>query len=422
VRVLVIGNGGREHALAWKLRQSPRLTELLVAPGNGGTAAIAENIPVLANDIPALLKVAQDRHVDLVVVGPEEPLSLGVADAFHAGGIRVFGPTQAAAQIEASKVFAKDLMQRYGIPCARSSSFADIDSARAYLGQQPLPIVIKADGLAAGKGVVVARTRQDAEEALEASMVRGAFGKAGSRVVIEDFLEGVETSAFAFCDGDDLLMTVPACDYKTIFDNDQGPNTGGMGGYSPPEFVSANMFEEIRDAIMAPTLLAMKQEGRPFTGVLYGGIMVTRDGPKVFEFNCRLGDPEAQLILLRLKTDLLDVIDACLDGDLKTLTLDWTQEASVGVVLASPGYPGDYPRGLPITGLDSVEKDIAVFHAGTRLDGDHLVTNGGRVMTVTALAPTLREARDKAYRNVQRIHFEGVQYRTDIALRAVGPK
>ena len=420
MRILVIGGGAREHALVWKIKQSPRVTELLVAPGNGGTASIAENVPIPATDTEALVALAIERKVDLVVVGPEDPLARGVVDAMQQKGVPVFGPTKAAAEIEWSKAFANDLMHQNGVPTSTSETFVDHKSAQKYLEAQKLPIVVKADGLAAGKGVVVARTREEARDALRDMMVEGAFGGAGNRVVIEECLEGMEASVFAFCDGENMLMTLPACDYKPAYDGDAGPNTGGMGGYSPPEFVSDALLETVRRTVMEPTLRGLRDEGRPFVGVLYGGLMIKDGQPKVIEFNSRLGDPETQLILPRLKNDIVDVIEACLQGNVASLNLEWSDDRAVAVVIASPGYPGPVPSGLPISGLDDLDDDVLAFHAGTAISNENLVTTGGRVLTIVGFGATIAEARKRAYDNVDRVRIDGAHFRTDIAARAEG--
>ena len=422
MRVLVIGSGAREHAIAWKLRQSPRVDTLLVAPGNAGTAAIATNVPVASTDILGLLKVAQEQRVDLTVVGPEPPLAEGIVDAFQERALPIFGPTKAAAQIEASKGFAKELMQRYDIPCAQGSTFDSYREAQRYIQQHDVPMVVKADGLAAGKGVTVATTRQEALVAARACLQEKVFGPAGERVVIEEYLEGREVSVFSFTDGEALSPPVAACDYKRVYDYDEGPNTGGMGSYSPPEFWDASLAQEIVGHILRPTVHALAREGRPYKGVLYGGIMVTSDGPKVFEFNCRLGDPESQVLLPLLETDLVDIIQAVLQGNLTKTPIQWSEESCVGVVMASQGYPGEYQRGMVITVLDTVPEDAILFHAGTRLAVREeagitdVVTDGGRVLTVAARGPSLAAAREQAYAGLEGVHFQGAFYRRDIAL------
>ncbi len=416
MKVLVVGSGAREHTLVWKLAQSPRVTEMYAAPGNAGMAQQAQLADIKAEDVVGLAKFAKENSIDLTVVGPENPLAAGIVDKFTESGLAIFGPTQKATAIESSKVFAKDLMQRHGIPCAGSESFTEYEKATKYVQSQRPPIVIKADGLAAGKGVIIAETVLEAVEALEGVMKAKSFGAAGDSVVIEEYLMGQEMSFFVFTDGNKVLPTVPACDYKRIYDGNKGPNTGGMGSYSPPPFYNDLMGDIIMKTVMVPTILALGDDDRTYRGTLYGGLMITNNMPKVIEFNARLGDPETQVVLPRLKTDLLEVILAVLDNKLDTIELEWTEEACVGVVIASGGYPGSYKKDLPISGLDELDKDITVFHAGTKMGTKgELLTNGGRVMTVTALGKDLAEAREKVYRNIDRIRFEGCYYRKDIA-------
>ncbi|MGQ9572538.1 MAG: phosphoribosylamine--glycine ligase [Dehalococcoidia bacterium] len=422
MNILLVGSGAREHTIAWKLRQSPRVDELLVAPGNAGTAQIARNLPqVKANDLEGIAQAARQHKVDLVVIGPEEPLTLGIVDRLAAEGIAAFGPSQAAAHLEGSKAFCKELCQRYGIPHARGASFTDPDKARAYLKEFDHVPVVKASGLAAGKGAIVCESYDEALEAIDRMMVEGAFGEAGRTVVIEERLSGREISVFAFTDGRTVVPMVPACDYKRVFDGDEGPNTGGMGSFSQPAWYDAALAETVRTAILEPAVRGMAAEGRPYRGVLYGGLMVGDDGPKVLEFNCRFGDPEAQVTLPRLKSDLADILWAVATDRLHEVDVHWSDEACVGVVMASGGYPGEYETGFPIAGLSSVEEDALVFHAGTRLDDQgQVVTSGGRVLTVAALGANLSEARVKAYRNIQHIHFTKCHYRCDIAAPAQG--
>ncbi len=423
MRVLIVGSGAREHALAWKLRQSPRLDALYVVPGNAGTAEIAENLSVKANDIDGLVRTAQEQRVDLVVVGPEEPLTLGLVDRLETAGVAAFGPSQAAAQIEASKVFAKDLMVRHGIPTARHGSFDSMLEAGQYIAEHPEPLVVKADGLAAGKGAILTRDSAEAFEVADALLCDRVFGEAGARIVVEERLTGRETSAQAFADGKTVVSMPLSCDHKAVNDFDEGPNTGGMGAYSPPGWVSKEAAEWIHEHITAATMRAMAEEGRPYRGVLYPGLLVTEQGPNVLEYNCRFGDPETQAILPRLKSDLLEILWAVANGRLAEATVEWRQEACVAVVLASAGYPGKYETGSPIEGLDGVDGDVILFHAGTkRADGGRLVTNGGRVLTVSALGSTLEEARRKAYANVERIRWPGVHFRTDVGGRRYRPR
>ncbi len=386
-----------------------------MAPGNAGTAQIAQNLDISPTDIESLVRVALEKSIDLTVVGPEAPLADGIADQFLVRGMAVFGATQKATQIESSKVFAKELMQKYNIPYARSVSFSEYSQAREYVLKQPPPIVIKADGLAAGKGVTVAETIPQALDVLSKIMESRIFGAAGDKVLIEECLSGREMSAFAFTDAHTVVPMVPACDYKPVFDGDRGPNTGGMGSYSPPYFYSPSLAKTVTETIMEPAVRAMHEERRPYKGVLYGGLMVTDNGPKALEFNARFGDPEAQVTLPRLKTDLVDIMLAVVNNNLDQINVEWNEDACVGVVLASAGYPGSYKAGFPITGLDDLDKDILVFHAGTKIESGQVLTNGGRVLTVVATGKTLTEAREKVYTNIPRIHFEGCHYRRDIA-------
>jgi len=416
LRLLVVGSGAREHTLVWKLAQSPKVTEMYAAPGNAGMAQQAQIADIKAEDTEGLAKFVKENSIDLTVVGPENPLAAGIVDKFTASGLTIFGPTQAAAEIESSKVFSKDLMQRHGIPCARSVNFTEYEKAAEYVWDQRPPIVIKADGLAAGKGVIIAETIPEAVEALEGIMKTKSFGAAGDSVVIEEHLMGREMSFFVFTDGQIVLPTVPACDYKRIYDGNKGPNTGGMGSYSPPPFYNELMGDIIMKTVMEPVVLALGDEGRTYRGTLYGGLMITNNMPKVIEFNARLGDPETQVVLPRLKTDLLDIIIAVLDNKLGTVKLEWAEEACVGVVIASGGYPGNYKMGLPISGLNEVDKDIMIFHAGTKAGPKgEVLTSGGRVLTVSALGKDLAEAREKVYKNIDRIRFDGCYYRQDIA-------
>jgi phosphoribosylamine--glycine ligase len=422
MRILVLGSGGREHAIVRKIVESPMAGEVLVAPGNGGTAGIAANVPDLDLDDPrAVAEYATEHAVELVVIGPEGPLVAGVADALEARGIRVFGPVRMAARLEGSKAFAKGLMRRHGIPSAGSKCFNRGAQARAYLHEHGVPIVVKADGLAAGKGVTVATTLEEAEIAIE-ECFSGRFGDAGANVLLEDLLEGPECSLLAFTDGEMLLPMVPAQDHKRAHDGDTGPNTGGMGVYSPVPAVDARTEREMAE-MLRRTVEGLRAENIPYRGVLYGGFMLTKDGPQVLEYNARFGDPETQVILPRMQTDLLAVMLAVADGRLDEVNLLWSSEAAVSVVLASGGYPGDYEKGKVITGVAAAEAlpGVIVYHAGTRLlDDGTLVTSGGRVLDVTALAPTLAEARARAYEAVSRISFDGMSYRSDIAVRALG--
>ena len=392
------------------------MKEIYAAPGNAGTARIAHNLDIKPTDIDSLVKVAREKKIDLTVVGPEAPLAAGIADEFIRRGMPIFGATQKATEIESSKVFAKELMHKYNIPCGRSATFADYAKAKDYVRKQTSPIVVKADGLAAGKGVVVAESTEQALDALAWIMEQKALGAAGERVLVEEYLTGKEVSVFAFTDARSVVPMVPACDYKRVFDGDRGPNTGGMGSYSPPPFYNAALANKIQRDIMLPAVKAMLAEGRAYQGVLYGGLIVNNDEPKVLEFNARFGDPEAQVTLPRLKTDLVDIMLAVIDRKLDRIDIEWHQDACVGVVMASGGYPGSYQTGFPVSGLDELDKDIVVFQAGTKFGpGGEVLTSGGRVLTVTARGKTLAEARKKVYANIFRINFKGCHYRKDIA-------
>ena len=420
MKILVIGGGGREHTLVWKIVQSPRVEKVFAAPGNAGTAAIAENLNLRPTDMEGLGKAAKEKGIDLVVVGPEAPLASGIVDYFNNLGIPVFGPTKAATQIESSKVFARNLMEKYGIPYPKGAVFSSYFEARKYLEEQPLPVVIKADGLAAGKGVIIADSLTEAHKALSEIMETKIFGSAGARVIIDEYVRGREVSLIAFTDGKTVSPMVPACDYKKIGDNDRGPNTGGMGSYSPPGFFSTGMTEQVARDILVPTVKAMAEEGIPYKGVLYAGLMIVDGEPVVLEFNARFGDPETQVILPLLKTDLVDILVGVVQDNLDRVKVEWSSEACVGVVAASAGYPGNYKTGFPIRGIDSVDKDVLVFHAGTRLGNDGIIyTDGGRVLTVAGMGKDMAKAREKVYGNIANIYFEGCYFRKDIALREV---
>jgi len=417
MNILVIGNGAREHTLAWKISQSPKTDKLFVAPGNAGTAAIAHNLPVSAEDVPALTKAAQENKIDLVMVGPEAPLTKGIVDGLWKIGIPAFGPQEGAAQIEGSKVFAKELMFKYGIPCARSATFTSFEEACDYVKNQPTPMVIKADGLAAGKGVIIADSQEKAIQALSDIMQKKAFGSAGDKVLVEECLVGREASLLAFTDGNTISPMVPACDYKRALDGDEGLNTGGMGCYSPSEFFTPELRDRVRQTVMKPTVEAMAKEGYPYKGILYAGLMMTAEGPKVLEFNARFGDPETQVILPLLKTDIADIMQAVINDELSQIKIEWSDEACVGVVLAAAGYPESYQKGFPISGLRDVDEDILVFHAGTDNDTNgQVITSGGRVLTVVGKGQDYSSAREKVYQSISRIEFEGCRYRTDIAI------
>jgi len=420
LNILVVGGGGREHTLVWKIAQSPRVRKVFAAPGNAGTAAIAENLNLRPTDIEGLGKAAKEKGIDLVVVGPEAPLASGIVDFFDKLGIPIFGPTKAATQVESSKVFARNLMEKYGIPCPKGATFSSYSEAREYLQKQCPPVVIKAEGLAAGKGVIIAGSLAEAHKTLGDIMESKIFGSAGDRVIIDEYLSGREVSLIAFTDGKTVSPMVPACDYKKIGDNDQGPNTGGMGSYSPPGFFSAQMTKKVTKDILLPAVKAMAKEGLPYKGVLYVGLMIIDGEPVVLEFNARFGDPETQVILPLLKTDLVDILMTVVQGNLDRVKIEWSPESCVGVVAASSGYPGSYKTGFPIQGIDNVDKDVLVFHAGTKLGNDGIIyTDGGRVLTVVGVGKDMAEAREKVYRNIPNIYFEGCYYRKDIALREI---
>lgn len=423
MNILVIGSGGREHALAWKAAQSPEADRVFVAPGNAGTAREPglENVDIDVMDLDGLAHFAAANRVELTIVGPEAPLVAGIVDKFEARGLRVFGPSAGAAQLEGSKAFTKDFLARHRIPTAGYGNFTDVDEALAYVRQQGAPIVVKADGLAAGKGVIVAMTLEEAEDAIRDMLAGNAFGDAGSRVVIEEFLEGEEASFIVMVDGEHVLAMATSQDHKRVGDGDTGPNTGGMGAYSPAPVVTADVHQRIMDEVIYPTVRGMAAEGHPYKGFLYAGLMIDNSGaPKVIEFNCRFGDPETQPIMLRMKSDLVALCSAAIDGQLDTCTSEWDDRASVGIVLAAGGYPGSYNKGDVISGLPETDTDgEKVFHAGTRLNGDAVVTNGGRVLCATALGNTVTEAQKRAYELASRIQWDGVFYRRDIAFRAI---
>ncbi|NOX62524.1 MAG: phosphoribosylamine--glycine ligase [Chloroflexi bacterium] len=423
--LLILGSGAREHALAWKLAQSPQVRTIFAVPGNAGTAreAKTQNIPIDPMDFSALLTFAREREVDFVVVGPEAPLAAGVVDAFARAGIPAFGPSAAAARIESSKAFARDFMARYGVPAPRYRVFEDVDAAMRFLRTAPFEVVIKASGLAAGKGVIVPQSREEAEDAVRAMLVERRFGEAGARVLIEERLFGQEVSVLAFCDGERLALMPPAQDHKAVFDGDRGPNTGGMGAYAPAPLLDASALAVIERDILRPVVRGMAAEGTPYRGALYAGLMITSHGPKVLEFNCRFGDPEAEVILPLFEGDLLAPLLGCATGALDATQVRWRRPAAAAcVVAAAPGYPGPYPKGAPIHGLESAasQPGVMVFHAGTTLDAtNRVVTNGGRVLAVTAWAQSLPEALERAYQALGDIRFEGMHYRRDIGARAL---
>ena len=421
MKILVVGSGGREHALVWKLRQSPRVTEVFCAPGNAGIAQGATCVPLAATDVLGLAAFAKKEGIGLTVVGPEAPLTEGIVDHFQQEGLRVFGPGKLAAQLEGSKVFMKALLKKYGTPSAQYEVFDQRDQAVAYLDRLTMPVVVKADGLAAGKGVIVAQTKAEATVAIDCIMTERAFGTAGDRVVIEEFLAGEEASFLAFTDGTTVLPLPSSQDHKAIFDNDRGPNTGGMGAYSPAPVVTPALHEQVMAEVMLPTVRAMAAEGHPYKGILYAGLMIKDGRAKVLEFNCRFGDPEAQPLLMRLKTDLVEVVEAAIDGRLDTIRLAIDPRPTVCVVMAAGGYPGSYEKGKIISGIAAAEEveGVQVFHAGTAAQDGQVVTAGGRVLGVTAIAETLAAAIAKAYEAVGRISWDGCQYRKDIGQKAL---
>lgn len=420
MNVLIIGSGGREHALAWKVAQSSKLTKLYIAPGNPGTAALGENVAVKVEDHPAVVQVCKDKQIDLVVVGPEVPLAAGIADDLRAAGFKVFGPSKAAAEIESSKSFSKAFMLRHNIPTARYEVFTNFDAALAYLHSLDYPVVIKASGLAAGKGVIVPETSVEAESALRQVMLDHEFGAAGDEVVIEECMSGPEVSLIAFADGKIARAMVPAQDHKRVFDGDRGPNTGGMGAYAPVPVCPPEMVAQLTRDILQPAVDGLRAEGRPFVGALYAGLMLTADGPRVIEFNCRFGDPETQVIMPLLDSDILDIFIACADGKLADVDIRWKDGAAACVVLASGGYPGKYAGGIEINGLNQTQTNAFTFHAGTKFADGKVVNAGGRVLCVSGWGESIREALDGAYGAIASISFDGMQYRTDIGQRAVG--
>ena len=418
MRVLILGSGGREHALAWKIAQSPKVNKIYCAPGNAGTASVAENIDISPDNIQALLNFALIKGIGLTVVGPEQPLVKGIADSFEESGLRLFGPSQRAAEIEGSKVFCKDLMKKYGIPTARYESFNSLDQVKLFTKEDE-PVVVKASGLASGKGVVLCRNGKEARSAIQSIMQGKVFGNAGDQVVIEEFLTGQEVSLLAFTDGKTILPLESAQDHKAAFDDDKGPNTGGMGAYSPAPIFTDELKKKVVDEIMIPTVRAMAKEGRYYRGILYAGLMLTESGPKVLEFNARFGDPETQPIMMRIKNDIVPIFEACIDGTLATQTLQWKPESTVCVVMAAKGYPGSYEKGNEITGLNLNENQQAmVFHAGTKLDNGKVLTNGGRVLGVTALGLNIKQAIKNAYSVVDKIKWDGIHFRKDIGSKA----
>ncbi|WP_456426377.1 phosphoribosylamine--glycine ligase [Desulfurobacterium sp.] len=421
MKVLVVGSGGREHALTWKISKSDRVKEIFAIPGNPGIAQIAKCIKIDPADIKAIADFAEKEKIDLTVVGPEAPLVAGIVNEFESRGLKIFGPSKEAARLEGSKAFSKEMMKVFGVPTAEFKIFDNPEEAKSYIKEKGAPIVVKADGLAAGKGVVVAQTIEEALEAIDRIMVDKVFGDAGNRVVVEECLKGEEASYLVISDGERYIPLAPAQDHKAVFDGDKGPNTGGMGAYSPAPVLSPELEEEVKRKVIEPMLKGMAARGTPFKGILYAGIMVTENkGIQVLEFNVRFGDPEAQVILRRMKTDLIELCERTIEGNLIE-EIEWDERTAICVVLASRGYPGKYEKGKEITGIEEAEKidDVVVFHAGTAIKDGKLVTNGGRVLNVTAMGKDIREAMDNVYAAVNRIHFEGMHYRKDIGAKAL---
>lgn len=421
MKVLVVGSGGREHALVWKIAQSKGVSKVYCAPGNAGISKQAETIRIQANDLDGLLQLALKERIDLTVVGPEDPLTRGIVDRFESKGLSIFGPSGKAARLEGSKAFAKEMMRKCGVPTASYETFTDRGKAVGYLKGQKLPLVVKADGLAAGKGVIICKTLEEAIEAVDQIMVEKAFGEAGSQVVIEECLVGEEASCLAFTDGKTILSMASCQDHKAVFDGDKGPNTGGMGAYSPAPVVTTAIHEKVMQQVLVPIVKGMADEGAPYKGVLYAGIMVCDGVPKVLEFNARFGDPETQPIMMRMKGDVVPVLEACMRGTLSQCRIEWDNRPSVCVVMASGGYPGNYDKGKVIHGLEEVArmKDVFVFHAATASEGDRMVTSGGRVLGVTGLGETIPDAIKTTYQAVNKIKWDGVHYRTDIGRKAL---
>jgi len=421
MKVLVIGSGGREHTLVWKIKQSPKISKVYCAPGNAGISNLAQCVNIDADSIEKLVGFAKKEKIDLTVVGPELPLSRGIVNEFNQQGLRIFGPSKEAAEIESSKVFSKYLLKKYNIPTANYQVFQNSEKALAYIQQQTFPLVIKADGLAAGKGVFIVKNLLEARDALNALMEEKKFGEAGRQVIIEEFLEGEEVSILAFCDGKTVVPMVSSQDHKKIFDNDLGPNTGGMGAYSPVPFYPDEFKKRVLEEILKPTVKGLQNEGKEYKGVLYAGLILTKEGPKVLEFNARFGDPETQVILPRLKTDLIDILNAVINSTLHKINIQWEDNAAVCVVVASGGYPEKYQKGKVINGLEKLEKmkNMIAFHAGTKFQEGRVVTSGGRVLGITAWDETISKAKEKAYKEIKEIYFEDMYYRKDIALKAI---
>jgi phosphoribosylamine--glycine ligase len=421
MKVLVVGSGGREHTLIWKISQCPKVSQVYCAPGNAGISQLVKCIDIDADSIEKLVDFAQKEKIDLTVVGPELPLSKGIVNKFNKKGLRIFGPSREAAEIESSKVFSKHLMKKYNIPTANYEVFQNSEKAFDYIIQQTFPLVIKADGLAAGKGVFIIKNLVQARDALNALMEEMNFGEAGRQAVVEEFLEGEEVSILAFCDGKTVVPMVSSQDHKKVFDNDQGPNTGGMGAYSPVPFYTDELGKRVLEEILKPTIKGLQSEGREYKGVLYAGLMLTKEGPKVLEFNARFGDPETQVILPRLKTNLIDILNAVVEGTLHKINIEWKNNTAVCVVMASGGYPGKHQKGKVISGLERLErmKDVMAFHAGTKLQDNKIITSGGRVLGITAWDETISKAKERAYKEAKEIYFEDMYYRKDIAAKAI---
>jgi len=424
MKVLVIGSGGREHTLVWKITQSPKVSQIYCAPGNAGISTLAQCINIDADNVEKLIDFAKKEKIDLTVVGPELPLSRGIVNEFNQQGLRIFGPRKEATEIESSKVFSKYLLKKYNIPTANYQVFQNSQKALDNIKKQTFPLVIKADGLAAGKGVFIVENLVQARDALNALMEEKQFGEAGRQVIIEEFLEGEEVSILAFCDGKTVVPMVSSQDHKKIFDHDLGPNTGGMGAYSPVPFYPDELEKKVLEEILKPTVKGLQNEGKEYKGVLYAGLILTKEGPKVLEFNARFGDPETQVILPRLKTDLIDILDAVIENRLHQINIQWEDNAAVCVVVASGGYPGKYQKGKVINGLERLEKmkNVIAFHAGTKFQDDQVVTSGGRVLGITAWDDTISKAKEKAYQAVKEIYFEDMYYRKDIAAKAIKEK
>ncbi|KAB3532114.1 phosphoribosylamine--glycine ligase [Alkaliphilus serpentinus] len=415
MKILVIGEGGREHAIVWSLSKSPKVTKIYCAPGNPGIGEIAECVEIKANDIKALVEFSREISVDLTIVGPEEPLVMGIVDAFRKEGLRIIGPTKEGAMLEGSKAFSKRFMEKYKIPTGKYTEVSSYEGGLKSLLNYEYPVVIKADGLAAGKGVFICGDKQEAEEALKKILKDKVFGSSGDRVIVEEYLEGIETSILCFVDGNRILPMVSSQDHKRIYDGDRGPNTGGMGTYSPNDIYNEEMALDVKEEILEPTLYGIQQEGMDYRGIVFIGLMITPQGPKVLEYNVRFGDPETQVVLTRLETDLVEILQATLEKRLKKIDITWKEQAAVCVILASGGYPIEYQRGKEIKGLESIDTDVMVFHSGTKVIDEKIVTNGGRVLGITALGGNIEKARSKAYRNAEKIYFEGITYRRDIA-------